>query len=650
MMKMKTAAAALALALMISPIARSQEAVPTFDDLLAHKVALKPELVGVHPRVFVTKAGIETLRERARTTHRAGWSKVIANLAAMKSAPPPVPGPQERRSQNNVALAIAEVSLAYVVEQKPEYLNAAKAWTLAAIDYEPWGYTYNKPNTDLAAGHLLYAIGWAYDLLHAEFTVEERARIRASLERHANLVYDAFAPKPGRTLRFTQNHDFIPTAGLAVTALALIGESKDAERWAVLARAHHHRTGQLLSPDGHYYESMEYWIFSTPWLVHFLDAWEHSTGESLWERDVFRNWKTYLAHTLLPDGQNVYDFGDIWEGPVTRAKKGGDYERAYPGGTLQSNFNHMYRVAARLKDPEAQAIAQRYADFGHSNLEEYWTLLWRDASLKPASMTAFPLQHHFKDMGVFYYRTSWEKDALAFAFKAGPPEGHRVAALLPKLPEWSLDSGHAHPDAGSFIIWANGRYLTGDTGYAGLPTARNHNTVTFGGVGQGVEGQHDVWRGASYSGFNGIRIRSVTPKGNAITIEADLAAAYPKVPALSAFTRTFTFDGSSTFTVADRFTLKEPTPVEWRLQSDRPFAPAAGGAYRNAPPGEPAIEVRVADLPDAVITSAVGRIKAPGQPGSITSGPEEDRGHVLTVVTKAGVGEGRIEAVIKLVK
>jgi len=651
MMKMKTLSIlAVAWTLAQPTPARAQEVVPTFDELLAYKVALKPELVGVHPRVFVTRAGLETLRERARTTHRPEWAKVIANLAAMKSPPPPSPGPQERRSQNNAAFAIAEVSLAYVVEKKPEYLTAAKAWTLAAIDYEPWGYTYSKPNIDLAAGHLLYAIGWAYDLLYDEFTAAERSRIRVSLERHANLVYDAFAPKPGRTLRFTQNHDFIPTAGLAVTALALMGESPDAERWAVLARAHHHRAGQLLSPDGHYYESMEYWIFSTPWLVHFLDAWEHSTGESLWERDVFRNWKTYLAHTLLPDGQNVYDFGDIWEGPITRARKGGDYDRAYPGGKLQSNFNHMYRVAARLKDPEAQAIAERYANFGHSNLEEYWTLLWRDPSLKPAPMSAFPLRHHFKDMGVFYYRTSWEADALSFAFKAGPPEGHRVATLLPKLPEWSLDSGHAHPDAGSFIIWANGRYLTGDTGYAGLPTARNHNTLTFGGVGQGVEGQHDVWRGAPYEGLGGIRIRNVKSEGQGLTIEADLAPAYPKVVGLSAFTRTFAFDGASTFRVSDRISLKAATPVEWRLQSDTPFGPALSGAYRNGEVGQPSIEVAITEPKGAEVTRAVGRIKAPGQPGSITSGPEEDRGHVLTATVKAPAGEIRIEATLKVVK
>ena len=383
--------------------------------------------MGVHPRVFVTRAGLEGLRERARTTHRAEWTKVLSNLAAMKGAPPKAPGPQERRAQNVVAFAVSEISLAYAVERKPEYLAAAKAWTLAAIDYEPWGYTFNKPNTDLAAGHLLYALGWAYDLLYDSFTPAERTRIRTSLERHASLVYDAFLPSPQNTVHFTQNHYFIPTAGLGITALALMGESKDAEKWAALARGFHYRAGQLLSPDGYYYEGMEYWIFSSPWLVHFLDAWEHSTGESLWDRDVFRNWKTLLAHALLPDGQNVFDFGDIWEGPADPREERRRLWARFPGGALQSNFNVMYRVAARFKDPEAQAIAERYANFGHSNLEEYWTLLWRDPALKPAPMSAFPLQHHFKDMGVYYYRTSWDKDALAFAFKAGPPEGHRVA-------------------------------------------------------------------------------------------------------------------------------------------------------------------------------------------------------------------------------
>src|SRR5262245_8413222 len=203
---------------------------PPFTDLLSHPVRLKPELVGVHPRVFVTAAELETLRTRARTTHREDWQKVLADLPAAKGDPPPPPGPQERRSQNNVAFALTGVSLAWAVEQKPAYRDAAKRWMLAAIDYEPWGYTFNKPNVDLAAGHLLYAIGWAYDLLYHDLTEAERARVRASLERHAKLVYDYFRPGGGgqKTFSFTQNHNFIPTAGLAVTALALMGESADA--------------------------------------------------------------------------------------------------------------------------------------------------------------------------------------------------------------------------------------------------------------------------------------------------------------------------------------------------------------------------------------------------------------------------------------
>ena len=56
----------------------AQDTLATFDELMAHKVTLKPELVGVHPRVFVTRSGLDALRERTRTTHRADWVKATA--------------------------------------------------------------------------------------------------------------------------------------------------------------------------------------------------------------------------------------------------------------------------------------------------------------------------------------------------------------------------------------------------------------------------------------------------------------------------------------------------------------------------------------------------------------------------------------------
>jgi sugar phosphate permease len=611
----------------------SQDEVPTFEALLAHPIALKPELAGVHPRVFVTAVELDTLRQRARTTHREEWTRALADLPALKGEPPPPPGPQARRSQNNVAFGIVGVSLAWAVEQKPEYRDAAKRWMLAAIDYEPWGYTFNKPNVDLAAGHLLYAIGWAYDLLYHDLTEAERARVRASLERHAGLVYDYFRPGGGqRTFNFTQNHNFIPTAGLAVTALALMGESTDAPKWAALARAHHHRAGQLLSPDGYYYEGMEYWIFSAPWLVQFLDAWEHSTGESLWSSPQINNWKYYLAHVLLPDGQNVFDFGDIWEGPLTRARKGAEYDRVYPGGTLQSNFNALYRVAARLQDREAQAVAARYASFKHSNLEEYMTLLWRDPKLEAAPMTSLPLVRYFDDSGVVFARTSWESDATAFAFKAGPPEGHRVARLLPRIPEWKLSSGHAHPDANSFIIWARGRYLTGDTGYSGLVSSRQHNTITVGGAGQGVETDHDVWKGIPYETLAQTRM---TIDNDRFIITGDATSSYPASANLKRFTRTFTFRAPDRFIVEDVIETSAPQVIESYLHTDEPVRSAgtgAGGSYQLGG-ADVWLDTKIVAPEGSRIEPGTTQIRAPGPPGSIEKGAVEQRGFELKVTT-----------------
>ncbi len=363
--------------------------------------------------------------------------------------------------------------------------------------------------------------------------------------------------------------------------------------------------------------------------MHFLDAWEHSTGESLWDRGQFRNWKYSIAHSILPDGQTVFDFGDIWQGPLTRAKQGEDYAREYPAGTLKSNFNLLYRVAARFQDRQTQAVAARLAAFGHTNQEEWWTLLWRDPALAPASMNEVPLSHHFENSGVFFHRTSWNAGATAFAFKAGPPEGHRTTRLLSAVPEWQLSSGHAHPDAGSFIIWAGGRYLTGDTGYAGQPRASHHNTVTVGGIGQGDEGEHDVWRSMGQAALNTIRITRATADATGVRVEADAAGAYPAAAGLVRFHRTFTFDGKATFAVEDAIETSSPKPVKWFLHADAPIGASGGGFTIRSDPAE--LRVRLGTPAGSKLTTGPTYLTAPGQPGSITSGKQEQRGYEIRV-------------------
>ena len=488
--------------------------------------SLKKELAGVHPRVYMTQGDIDLLKEKAKSEKEL-WQTALSRVRALSTEPAPAPA-QERRVQNEVGLGIAEAAFVYKITGEKKYLDAAKKYIDAGISYNTWGYEYNKPNVDLAAGHLLYGMGWGYDLLYNDLTPAERTRIREKLVKQARLLHEFFKPKSGKTYAYSQNHTFIPISGLAITAYALMDEVPEAKEWAATSRAIFDRVLETYTQDGYFYESMEYWIFSTPWIVHYMDAHHHATGEDLYATTPgFRNAHKYVSHITLPGGEFNFDYGDIYAGPVTRARKGNDYERERINGKFRTNYNIIYNLASRYGNAEAQGVADWLKSEGQVNAEEFWTFIWYNPKIQPVAIERQPTRHYFEDHGVVFWRSSWKDDATAFSFKAGPPEGHSATAKVKAYPDWRLSSGHAHPDSGSFIIWANGKYLTGDSGYAGVPMTEHHNTLVFDGLGQHKEGKgHDVFVGVSYDRMNQIRIEKVSMTDKDAEIIADMAPAY----------------------------------------------------------------------------------------------------------------------------
>src|ERR1051326_8917269 len=159
---------------------------PLLEVMRTRKSALRPELPGVHARLYVNVRDVAALRERARTTHKEMWQQVLSHVRALADDPPPPPA-EGRRQQNDVAIAIAEAAFIYKIEGDQKYLNAARKYMDAAVGYDIWGYASNQPNVDLAAGHLLYGLGWAYDLLYHDLTAQERTRYRQKLIKQARL-------------------------------------------------------------------------------------------------------------------------------------------------------------------------------------------------------------------------------------------------------------------------------------------------------------------------------------------------------------------------------------------------------------------------------------------------------------------------------
>ena len=529
---------------------------------------------------------------------------------------------------------MAEVAFAYRIEGDPQYLAAAKQYMDAAVSYTIWGYSWSKPNVDLAAGHLLYGMGLAYDLLYNDLTPAERDKYRTCIVRHGDLLYKAFEPRPGRTWTYSQNHTFIPIAGLAVASYALYGEAPEAAKWAALARAIFSRVLMTYSKDGYYYEGFEYWAFSTPWLVHYLDALKHATGEDLFDQPGLRNADLYAAHSLLPGGEMMFDFGDVFDGAVSRARKGEDYERSHPGGHFESNYNLLYDLAARFHDPRIQGVADWMRSVGNVSQEEWWTLAWRDPKLASEPMNKIPTWHWFRDHDVAYWRSGWEADATAVAFKCGPAEGHDAARLMKELPDWRMEEGHDHPDVNSFIVWGHGTYLTGASGYAGVPKTNGDNTLLVDGHGQGVEGHdHNVWAGFPYERQNQARIVKAVFSAKGFDLVGEGAGAYGAALGLKSYLREFKMSSAGHISVQDHIESSKPNLYSEILHADekvvgqgpRTFTLVGLGGSMRAVLEEPK------DVTQAIEENVV---MGPGIPGSVQNGTLETRGQRVVVTTK----------------
>lgn len=605
--------------------------------------SLRTELVGVHPRVYMTQSDIDQLKEKAKSEKEL-WATALSRVRAMTAEPAPAPA-QERRVQNEVGLGIAEAAFAYKMTGDRKYFDAAMKYIDAGISYDVWGYTYNKPNVDLAAGHLLYGMGWGYDLLYNDLTPAQRTRIKDKLVKQARLLHDFFKIKNGKTYAYSQNHTFIPISGLAVAAYALMDEVPEAREWAATSRAIFDRVLATYSEDGYFYESMEYWIFSMPWIVHYMDAHSQSTGEDLYKGMTgLENAHKYVAHITLPGGEFNFDYGDIYAGPVTRARKGNDYERERINGKFRTNYNILYNLATRYGNGEAQGVADWVKSKGQVNAEEYWSFIWYNPNIKAVSINDQPKHHYFKDHEVVFWRSSWDDDATAWSFKAGPPEGHATTAKVKAFPDWRLSSGHAHPDAGSFIIWSNGKYLTGDSGYAGVPLTIHHNTLLFDGKGQAKEGDgHDAFAKVPYERLNKIRILSVEIKDSKVSIIADVTAAYEPEVGVKKFVRKFDFSAPNQFFITDNVKTNNPQTIAAYLHADTKITDASNGNFIFEPDSRPSLWTMLEQPAMFTTTIEENFLTAPGRPGSVDKGEREQRGVRLAIATKKKVKKAKFK-------
>lgn len=612
--------------------------IQTFEEMLNRPVNLRSELKNVHPRLFFTASDLPKLREKAKGADRELWQAVLADIQTLKqNAPDPKDedlyksGLDERKkgsiSQYGLAFQIAQTSFAYAVESDEKYLEAAKKWMLAACAMPIWGYTYNKPNVDLPPAHLLYAVAFAYDVLFDKLTASEKEIVKNKLIKQARLMYEYFKFKKGKRYTYSQNHTWIPMAGLAIAAYALIDESDEAKDWARLSRAVFSRTMLTFGTDGYFYESFHYFGFAFRWMIRYFDAHLAATGENLYEpiKQKFAPMKYFAMHSILPDRENVFDFADVGDGALNR---NGTRRRE----KLYGEYDILYRFAGIYQDAQAQTIGdfiRKDTTFG--TREPMWAFINHDANLKPAALSEIPTQVYFSDNDTAFWRSDWTKNATAFAFRCAPPEGHTAAKLAGQISDWRENTGHAHPDANSFIIYAKGKYLTGDTGYLGIKNTDDHNTILVNNRGQEKDGIYEMFREIPNERLDKVRIAETWGNTDYFYARGEAASGYYADLGLKKFDRNFLYAAPDYFVVWDELETEKPSDFTFLLNADREIKLSGNEAELiNQEAALRVVRIEPNEAKPAVVPQM---IQARGLPGSVDKGDTEQRGAQLQTVS-----------------
>ena len=301
----------------------------------------------------------------------------------------------------------------------------------------------------------------AYDWLYDSLTENERAEIRAGIDRRGIQPFLTSVEQGAWWMEDLNNWVTVIAGGVAVAAMALHEDHPEAQRIIDIATERFDAYLETYGSDGEFNESVAY-AGANRLPVGYFNALRFSTGGKVdrlgeWPFSQMCRW---VMHGTL-DNKKLIPFGDSWP------------ERDVMTG-------YVAAVAAANQDPVLQDFFLRTLSDKHAHPIN---LLFYDARVKPLPPTGRePLAIAFKAHGgMIVSRTSWEKprtDCIVFS-------------------KFGREENHEHNDLGVVGFDTLGQRLIVDLGSpSGYPedffegakrweyynaSIRGHNTLMFGG-------------------------------------------------------------------------------------------------------------------------------------------------------------------------
>ncbi|MDR1172169.1 MAG: heparinase II/III family protein [Bacteroidales bacterium] len=406
-----------------------------------------------HPRILLFEGEEQQIKNNiAADQSRAKIHQAIIAECDRIIASPVLERKQEGRRLLGVAREalrrIFYLSYAYRMEQQEKYLRHAEEEMLAIAGFSDW-----NPSHFLDVAEMTMAMAIGYDWLYASLSETSRGKIKGAIldkgiDPSLNTGYAWF-------LKAKHNWNQVCNAGITYGALAVYEEMPELCK-LVIDRAI--ETIQLpmndYAPDGAYPEGYGYWEYGTSFNVMFLSAIEKllNSDFKLSEAPGFMKTAEYLEHMSGPFNL-CFNYADNGL-----------------GGNLSPA---IFWFSSKLNDPSLLWNEKTYLQSDRrftGNRLLPAMMLW-GSHLKVDNIPA-PKKLLWVGQGVTpvaLMRTSWtDPNAIYAGFKGG-----------------TASSNHAHMDAGSFVMDADGVRWASDFG------AENYNSLETKGV--------DLWNSSQNS-------------------------------------------------------------------------------------------------------------------------------------------------------
>ncbi len=422
-------------------------------------------LSGIHPRLYLDRDKIEFLQNKVTVYPYSKFWKAIQKKADkyIAQTPPESIAEYDEETIRSLGNRLPYIALALLITDNEKYLNGLRIWMDALVSYPAWA-----SNKSIGSAHLIFGMSLAYDWGYNSYSSEERNRYQQKINYQAEIFYEALVNKDEYWAQaYIQNGNYVNSMALGIAGFVFYGTLPYAESWIIAAKNNFVKVLKVLSPDGASNEGVAYWSYSMDALFKYYIAFKPVYGGAdIVNSSFFQNAGKFRLYSSLPDYKDNVDYGDS---PRT------DFYG--PGYILRA-------LASIFSDGHSQWLAEKIEQKRDDEYAISWLdLLWYDESIESITPDDLPLSQYFENMGILISRSSWSEDAVWSFYKAGPPEGHLAFS------KGLHGTPHSHPDAGSFLIWANGQWLVMDDGYVFKKRTDNHNVMIFNGYGQLGEGE-----------------------------------------------------------------------------------------------------------------------------------------------------------------